>query len=43
MPNDTTIESLQRIEPARLEEVPEAVSDLVAELAAASVRLGVRA
>ncbi len=33
-------ESPQRIEPARLEEVPEAVSDIVAELAAASARLG---
>src|ERR1700686_2974981 len=34
------IESVQRIEPARLEEVPEAISDVVAELAAASAKLG---
>src|ERR1700674_4974454 len=35
------IESVQRIEPARLEgEVPEAISDVVAELAAASATLG---
>jgi Fic family protein len=35
------IESVQRIEPARLEDqVPEAVSDIVAELAAASAKLG---
>jgi Fic family protein len=34
------IESGQRIEPARLEEAPEAVSDAVAELAAASATLG---
>jgi Fic family protein len=34
------IESVQRIEPARLEDVPEAISDLVAELAAASAKLG---
>jgi Fic family protein len=34
-------ESVQRIEPARLEgEVPEAISDIVAELAAASAKLG---
>ena len=34
------IESVQRIEPARLETVPEAVSDIVAELAAAAALLG---
>jgi hypothetical protein len=35
------IEGVQRIEPARLENaVPEAVSDIVAELAAASAKLG---
>lgn len=34
------IESVDRIEPARLEDVPEAVSDVVAELAAASAILG---
>ncbi|MEO5337839.1 MAG: Fic family protein [Magnetospirillum sp. WYHS-4] len=34
------VESVERIEPARLEEVPEALSDVIAELAAASVRLG---
>lgn len=34
------MESPQRIEPARLDEVPEAISDVVAELAAASARLG---
>jgi Fic family protein len=34
------IESVQRIEPARLEEMPEAISDVVAELAAASANLG---
>lgn len=34
------IESVHRIEPARLEEAPEAISDVVAELAAASARLG---
>ena len=33
-------ESVQRIEPARLEEVPQAISDVVAELAAASAKLG---
>lgn len=33
-------ESVQRIEPARLEEVPEAISNIVAELAAASAKLG---
>jgi len=35
-----TIESVERIEPARLEQVPEAISDVVAELAAASAKLG---
>jgi Fic family protein len=35
------IESVQRIEPARLEgEVPEAIADVVAELAAAAAKLG---
>ncbi|RAU22706.1 Fic family protein [Paramagnetospirillum kuznetsovii] len=34
------IESTDRIEPARLEQIPEALSDSVAELAAASARLG---
>lgn len=33
------IETPQRIEPARLEDIPEAVSDLVAELSAASAKL----
>jgi len=33
-------ESVQRIEPARVEDVPEAISDIVAELAAASAKLG---
>jgi hypothetical protein len=28
----TTIESVQRIEPVRLEDAPEAISDVVAEL-----------
>ena len=37
---ERAIESVQRIEPARLEDVPEALSDVVAELAAASARLG---
>jgi Fic family protein len=37
---ERTIESVQRIEPARLEDVPEALSDIVAELAAASAGLG---
>jgi Fic family protein len=37
----SAIESVQRIEPARLEDgLPEAVSDIVAELAAASAKLG---
>jgi hypothetical protein len=35
-----TAESPQRIEPARLEESSEAITDLVAELAAASATLG---
>jgi hypothetical protein len=34
------IESAQRIEPARLEETPEAIADAVAELAAATAKLG---
>jgi Fic family protein len=34
------VESVDRIEPARLEQVPEALSDTVAELAAASATLG---
>ena len=34
------LETPQRIEPARLEEAPEAVSDIVAELAAATAKLG---
>ncbi len=34
------VESPQRIEPARLETIPEAVSDLVAELSASSATLG---
>jgi len=34
------IESVQRIEPTRLEAMPEAISDVVAELAAASAHLG---
>jgi Fic family protein len=34
------VESVQGIEPAHLEEVPEAISDVVAELAAASAKLG---
>jgi Fic family protein len=34
------IESVQRIEPARLEDVPEDISNVVAELAAASATLG---
>jgi len=36
---DEMIESVQRIEPVRLEEVPEAISDVIAELAAASAKL----
>jgi Fic family protein len=35
-----SIESVQRIEPARLEQVSETISDVVAELATASARLG---
>jgi hypothetical protein len=38
--NVPEIESVQRIEHARLEEVPEAISDAVAELSAASAKLG---
>ena len=34
------VEGVQRLEPARLEEVPNAISDVVAELAAASAKLG---
>jgi len=34
-----SIESVQRIDPARLEDIPEAISDVVAELAAASAKL----
>ena len=37
---NSILESVQRIEPARLEEMPESISDLVAELAGASARLG---
>ena len=37
---DAANKSAQRIEPARLEEVPELISDVVAELAAASAKLG---
>jgi Fic family protein len=33
-------ESVQRIEPARLEDAPEAISDVIAELAASSAALG---
>jgi len=36
----TIIESVQRIEPARLEEAPEAIADAIAELSAASAKLG---
>jgi len=34
------IQSVQRIEPTRLEDVPEAISNVVAELSAASAKLG---
>ena len=34
------LETVERIEPARLEEVPEAISDVVAELSAATAKLG---
>jgi Fic family protein len=37
---NTPVESVQRIEPARLDNPPETVADLVAELAAQSARLG---
>jgi Fic family protein len=37
---ESTLETPQRIEPARLEDLPEAISDTVAELAAASAKLG---
>jgi Fic family protein len=36
------LETPQRIEPARLEKIPEGVSDIIAELAAASAKLGSR-
>ena len=36
----SSIESVQRIEPARLEEVPEAIANVVAELSAAAAKLG---
>jgi Fic family protein len=35
-----TLETPQRIEPTRLEDIPEGISDVVAELAAASAKLG---
>src|SRR5271157_2707010 len=38
--NASVLETVQRIEPARLEEAPEAISNLVAEIAAASAKLG---
>jgi Fic family protein len=38
--NRPLMESVQRIEPTRLEAAPEAISDLVAELSAASAKLG---
>jgi hypothetical protein len=34
------LETPQRIEPARLEETPEAIADVIAELAAATAKLG---
>jgi hypothetical protein len=34
-----TYESVERIEPARLEDAPEAISDVVAELSAAAAKL----
>jgi Fic family protein len=37
---DQPLETVQRIEPARLENPPEAVADLVAELSASSAKLG---
>jgi len=36
----TVVESVSRIEPARLDDIPEAISDVVAELSAESARLG---
>src|SRR5208337_2605493 len=39
-PKPLVLETVSRIEPARLEDVPEAISDLVAEIAAASAKLG---
>jgi len=38
--SSSQIESVQRIEPARLEDVPEAILNVVAELSAASAKLG---
>jgi Fic family protein len=38
--NPGAAESVDRIEPARIEDVPEALSDVAVELAAAAVRLG---
>jgi Fic family protein len=35
----SNIESVQRIEPARLEEIPEAITDVLAELSAAAAKL----
>ena len=40
MSKPAMIESPQRIEPARLDDVPEAISDVIAELAAAAAKLG---
>ena len=37
---DQALETAHRIEPARLENLPEAVADLVAELSASSAKLG---
>jgi hypothetical protein len=36
---NTPLESVERIEPARLEDAPEAISDVVAELSAAAAKL----
>jgi hypothetical protein len=38
--NPAGIESVQRIEPARLEEVGETITDVVAELSAGAAKLG---
>jgi Fic family protein len=38
--NAAEIESVQRIEPARVEEVAEIITDVVAELSAAAAKLG---